>query len=181
MNRLLAAVAGAVLAFSGVPAGAEDLPAGHAPVSLNDPLSFLDGAPDAWTVSRTDAGCFLLSPRRPNTSNLAIGRHAKSGLGLFLANFGLAVPKGAEGEPVTIRAQGGDLAKAGQVTGIQLLFIPLEAAEVETGLRELTENGALWLMIRRVWIGHAGSKVAQAVAEYRQDCAAAPPARAKGQ
>jgi hypothetical protein len=49
--------------------------------TLTDPMSSLAGSQDAWSVSNTDAGCYLMSPRRTDSSRLAIGRHPKLGAG----------------------------------------------------------------------------------------------------
>src|SRR5260370_571343 len=71
-----------------------------------DKLSLIEGSSDEWSVSRSDAGCYLMSPRRKSTSRLAIGRHPTLGMGLFAASFALALAGEGALEPVVIRADG---------------------------------------------------------------------------
>jgi hypothetical protein len=142
----------------------------HNSATRMDPMSELAGTPKSWSVSRTDAGCYLLSPRRTGSSSLAIGRHPKWGLGLFVVNFALSVPKENNGEPVVILTEGHGLDGMGRVVGTQLLFIPLDNAKLERGLQTLKDDGTLWLMLRHTWIAHGGQGVAEAVLKYRQDC-----------
>jgi hypothetical protein len=141
------------------------------PAKLMDPMSILETPPNVWSVSRTDAGCYLMSPRRADSSSLAIGRHPKLGLGLFVVRFGLSVPEANAGEPVVIQAKNGDLNKLGRLAGVRLLFVPLDSSDFEGSLQGLAENGTLWLQVRRSWIAHGGQGIAEAVANYRQDCA----------
>src|SRR4051794_5654562 len=68
------------------------------PAKLMDPMSLLENPPNVWSVSRTEAGCYLMSPRRADSSSLGIGRHPKLGLGLFVVRFGLSVPEANAGE-----------------------------------------------------------------------------------
>ncbi len=142
-------------------------------VAVLDPLSQLAAAPDIWSVSRSDAGCYLMSPQRKDSSGLAIGRHPKLGSGLFVLNFGLAVPHANLGEPVGIQAGGHDLKGSGRLVGLRLLFVPLDDAAMQDALKALGATGALWLEIRHTSMVHGGRNVAEAVARYRQDCATA--------
>jgi hypothetical protein len=146
----------------------------HNTATLMDPMSELAGSPNSWSVSRTDAGCYLLSPRRARSSSLAIGRHPTLGLGLFVVNFALAVPKENDGEPVVILTEGHDLNGIGRVVGTRLLFIPLNNANVERSLQGIKDDGTLWLMLRHSWIAHSGQGVLEAVVKYGQDCSARP-------
>ena len=45
-----------------------------------DPVSSIEGSADAWSVSQGEAGCYVISPYRKNSSRLAIGRHPSLGL-----------------------------------------------------------------------------------------------------
>ncbi len=144
------------------------------PAKLMDSMSLLKGAPDAWSVSRTDAGCYLLSPHRKDSSRLAIGRHPKIGLGIFVINFGLSVPEANEGERVAIQAAGSEINAVGRLVGVRLLYMPLDRALVDSSLQELKDHGSLWLLIRHGWIAHSGEAVSEAVAKYGEDCAGAP-------
>jgi hypothetical protein len=114
-----------------------------------------------------------MSPRRSSTSSLAIGQHPKLGLGLFVVGFALSVPAANDGEPVVIRAEGQDLNRVGKIAGIQLLFVPLDRAEVEHAIRGLKDNDMLWLVVRHTSIAHGGKSVAGAVLQYEQDCVTA--------
>jgi hypothetical protein len=131
-------------------------------------MSSLAGSQDAWSVSNTDAGCYLMSPRRTDSSRLAIGRHPKLGAGLFIVNFRLSVPRANAGEPVTIQAAGGDLNRLGRIVGTQLLFVPLDASDISASLLVLKQAGTLGLLIKRTWIAHGGQKAAEAIALYDQ-------------
>jgi hypothetical protein len=142
----------------------------HDSTKRTDPMSELAGTPESWSVSRTDAGCYLLSPHRTGSSSLAIGRHPKLGLGLFVVSFALAVPNTNNGEPVVILTEGHDLNRVGRIVGTRLLFVPLDNADVESSLQGLKDNGTLWLLLRHTWITHGGQGVAKAVAKYGQDC-----------
>jgi len=148
-------------------------PGGYDPARLTDPMSVLATTPDVWSVSRTDAGCYLISPRRTDSSSVAIGRHPTLGVGLFIVNFALSVPNANAGEPVVIQAEGGDLDRVGRIVGVRLLFVPLDSADVARSLRALKDDGLLGLVVRQTWIAHGGEKVAQAVARYSEDCAVA--------
>jgi hypothetical protein len=142
----------------------------HNTALLTDPISSLSTSSVAWSVSRTDAGCYLLSPRRTDSSNLAFGRHPALGLGLFIVNFGLSVPNDNPGESVTIHLEDNDLSRAGKLAGKALLFIPLDSVDMQNSLAELKENGQLWLMIRHTWITHGGQGLAEAIVKFGQDC-----------
>ena len=133
--------------------------------------ALLPGSRDVWSVSRSDAGCYLMSPRRTDGSSLMIGRHPKFGAGLFIMNFGLSVSRANIGEPVVIQAEGGDLGRVGRMIGARLLFVPLGAADIADSLRTLKDAGVLGLVIRQTWMGHGGRHVAEAVVQYGEaDC-----------
>ena len=162
------------------PASASDAAHGPAPSGPKapgsskplDPMALIEGSADAWSVSRTEAGCYLMSPYRVEASRLAIGRHPTLGLGLFAVSLRLSVPLGGD-EPVAIQAvDGQELRKAGRMTGANVLFVPLDQAEAGASLRALQESGTLWLSVRRTWIAHAGHLVQDAVAHYARACAA---------
>ena len=139
-----------------------------------DPLTLLDGSPTAWSTSRTEAGCYLISPFRKNTSRLAIGRHPTLGLGLFAVSFPLATKPDAV-EPVTLHANDRDIDAPGRVVLANLVFVALDAAAVEVELAELLRTGTLWLQIRETWIMHDGDAVREAIATYRSACDAPAP------
>lgn len=150
------------------------------PATLIDPLTGLSGNPDEWSVSTSEVGCYLMSPRRLNTSSLAIGRHPRLGTGLFILNFGLSVPRTNTGEIVTIQAAGTDLNRTGRIAGVRLFFVPLDTADIDASLLALKQTGMLGLLVRKTWIAHGGQKVAEAIAQYRQaGCSAAGPDGAK--
>ncbi|MDR3535125.1 MAG: hypothetical protein P4L71_01370 [Acetobacteraceae bacterium] len=141
-------------------------------VQPGDPLSSIAGSSNAWSVSRIETGCYLISPRRSGSSSLAIGRHATLGLGLFLVNFALAEPVGGPGEPVVIRAQDQDLTGTARRVGFRSLFVPLSDASVELSLQELQDAGRLWVMLKHTWVAHDGQGIAAALADYRRTCVA---------
>jgi hypothetical protein len=136
----------------------------------SDPLSLIPSSIDTWLVSRTAAGCFLISPRRPGSSGLAIGRHATLGLGLFMVRFPLAVVSATTTEPVVVQIAGHEVDKSGRMPDFGLFFVPLGAAEVEATLHELRDTGMLWLKMRRTWIAHGGRALPAALAEYEKTC-----------
>jgi hypothetical protein len=135
-----------------------------------DRLSQIEGSNDEWSVSRSDAGCYLMSPRRKSTSRLAIGRHPTLGVGLFAVSFALALAGEGAVEPVVIRASGRELARPGRTVAPNLLLVKLDATEVEACLAELREQGVLWLGIRNAWLAHGGRGVDAAVAQYGREC-----------
>lgn len=135
-----------------------------------DPLSMLPGNSNAWSVSRIETGCYLISPRRSGSSSLAIGRNTKLGLGLFLVNLPLAVPVGGAKEPVVIRTEDTKVIGAGQVVGRGTLFVPLDDAKADLSLQELRDTGTLWVMLRHTWIAHDGHGIVAALAEYARTC-----------
>lgn len=158
------------------PASASDAahsPAPSAPTSGKpvDPLSLIGGSAESWSVSRTDAGCYLISPHRAEGSRLAIGQHPVFGLGLLAVSLRLSLPRGTTDEPVTIQADGQELKKIGRISGTNVVFVALDRAEAEASLQELGAAGTLWLMVRHTWIAHGGRAVQAAIAEYGRVCA----------
>lgn len=146
--------------------------------TLADPLSLIEGSTAAWSASRTDAGCYLISPYRKDTSRLALGRHPTLGLGLFAVSFPLATRIDAI-EPMMIHVNGQDINAQGRVIVANLVFVALSAPAIEAELAELQDTGALWMELRQTWIMHDGQGSRDAVAAYRSACAAAdPPAAA---
>jgi hypothetical protein len=139
------------------------------PVQPTDGLSFIQASNNTWLVSNTDAGCYLLSPRQKQGSGLAIGRRSNQESGLFLVSLALAMPPN-KGEPVLIRAGGKDISGSGRIIGSRLLFVPLGNADMATILRELHDNGTLWLEVRHTWITHAGHGLPAALAAYSAAC-----------
>ena len=155
------------------PAAAEEAaPPSHSRASKpTDPLSQVQGSEDSWSVSKTDAGCFLMSPYRRDSSRLALGKHAVFGLGLFAVRFPISVQGENGTEPVLISTAAGGMDKSAKVVGTNLLFIALSGAETAAALQELKDNGTLWLEIRNAWLTHGGNAIAPAIAEYSQSCA----------
>ena len=102
----------------------------HEPVAATDtagkghagppthPMSLIEGSRDAWTVSRTETGCFLLSASRAKASRLAIGRSSALELGLFAVDFALAVHGPNAVEPVDIKLDEGEMHRAGRMAGL---------------------------------------------------------------
>lgn len=146
-------------------------PAARRVADAVDPLSLIEGNADAWSVSRTEAGCYLLSPYRRGSSRLAIGRHPTLGLGLFAVGFALAMPATNVNEPVVIQANGEEHTKAARLVANKLIFIPLTPAEADGAVQELRESGALWLMVRQIWVVHGGMGVQAGIAAYAAACA----------
>lgn len=138
------------------------------------PISLIEGSRDAWSVSRTETGCFLLSAARVRASRLAIGHSPTLGLGLFAVDFALAVRTPAATEPVNIKLGDGELRRAGRMAGASLLLVPLSQQDVDGSLRTLATDGTLWLGIRGAWLAHGGQNVKAAVADYAKQCAEPP-------
>jgi hypothetical protein len=136
-----------------------------------DDLSFVQASDNAWLVSNTKAGCYLLSPRQREGSGLAIGWHPNQGIGLFLVGFPLAM-RPDKAEPLLIQAGGTNISGSGRMIGSKLLFVPLEKTDMASVLRELHDNGTLWLEIRHTWITHAGLGLPAALATYGTTCTA---------
>ena len=134
------------------------------------PISLIEGSQNAWSVSRTEAGCYLLSPRRKDSSRLAVGQSPTLGLGLFAIHFALAMPGREATEPVTIRAEDATLRKDGRMVGENLLFVPLAPAELASAMRMLDSIGTLWLEIRGASLAHGGQDVKGALAAFQGQC-----------
>lgn len=159
------------------PAAADTAGKGHAGPPAH-PMSLIEGSRGAWTVSRTETGCFLLSANRAKASRLAIGRSPTLGLGLFAVDFALAVHGPDAPEQVDIKLDDGDLHRVGRMAGPSLLLVPLNQQDVDGSLRTLATDGTLWLGIRSTWLAHGGQNVKAAIADYTKQCAEAPKASA---
>jgi hypothetical protein len=136
-----------------------------------DPMSLIEISEDAWSVSKTEAGCYLMSPRRKGSSRLAIGRHPTLGLALFAVDFPMATQIADGREKLVLRVAGEDMTRVARPAGKNLLVGTLDPADVEAALTELQENGTLWLELRQTWVTHGGRKLPEAIAQYRHDCA----------
>lgn len=156
------------------PAAAADAAGkGHAGPPVH-PISLIEGSKDAWTVSHTVTGCFLLSPNRVKASRLAIGRSPTLGLGLFAVDFALSVHGPDATEPVDIKLDDGELHRAGRMAGASLLLVPLSQQDVDGSLRTLATDGTLWLGIRSTWLAHGGQNVKAAIVDYAKQCTEVP-------
>jgi hypothetical protein len=144
------------------------------PAAPKDPLSLIEGSPNAWSVSRTDAGCYLLSPQRDKASHLALGWHPTLGLGLFMVNFALALPSRDLSEPMRIEADGLTISKTAHLVGNRLLFAALAPAEADSVIAALREQGLLWEMVRQTRMSHGGLALPAALDEFATTCAAPP-------
>lgn len=145
--------------------------ASSGPAVSPDPIFSIEGSPDAWSVSQSEVGCFLMSPFRRGTSRLAIGSHLKFGFGLYAVGFAMALPVNDPTAAVLVRAGGQDVSKIGRMVANELFFIPLSQAEAVVNLRELREVGVLWLFIRETWLAHSGQAAAAAIGSYESHCA----------
>ena len=169
-TRLLqSAVCCLMLLALAMPARAEQASARGAKPA--DPLALLPGSPASWSVSKSPAGCYLLSPVRDGSSHLAIGRHPTLGEGVFVVDFPLASAGPDSPEPVLVAMGGREIPKVGRMIANKLLFIRLDPAEAAIGPHELEESGALWLQVRNSWLCHAGRMVGEAVTTFRKTCA----------
>lgn len=136
-----------------------------------DRLSLIPVGTDTWSVSHTDAGCYLLSPRRRGGTGLAIGWRPDQAFGLFIVNIALAVPAANAGERVLIQAGRDELDGSGRMIGFGLFFVPLKYTAMAGILRELKNTGTLWLKLRDTWMAHGGQGLPAALAAYSQTCA----------
>ena len=134
------------------------------------PISLIEGSQDAWSMSRTEAGCYLLSPHRKGSSRLAIGRSPTFGLGLFAVHFALAMPGGDATELVTIRTEDATLRKDGRIVGEKLRIVPLAPPELASAMRTLASAETLWLEIHGASLAHAGQDVKKALAAFQGQC-----------
>ena len=151
-----------------------------APVEANgrnevvlDPIIHVQGSVDAWSVSKGELGCFMMSPYRRGASRLAVGSHAKFGFGLYAVGYALAVSVSDPTVPVVLRAAGQEVGKVGRMVASSLLFVPLSKAEASAILGELRAAGLMWLSIKDTWVSHAGLAAASAADAYAKDCGAA--------
>lgn len=138
------------------------------------PVALLDAAEGAWSVSRTETGCFLLSATRKKASRLALGRDAAGAFGLYAIDLALTTPGRDTLEPVELRLGDTDLPFTGQVIGNRLLYVPLSPELLDRSLRTLADTGVLWLGLRGSWLSHGGQNLPAMVAEYGKQCAAPP-------
>jgi hypothetical protein len=137
-----------------------------------DPLLQIPGPENAWSVSRTAAGCYLISPRLRATSRLAIGWRTQQEPGLFMVGFPLAVRAANAAEPVVVQAGGQDLNESGRMVNSAQLFVPLDNADLERSLHELRDTGTLWLRVRHTWIAHGGQGIEAALTQFGRTCSA---------
>jgi hypothetical protein len=144
----------------------------HASSVPRDPLFFLAGSDNAWTISESALGCLLVSPSRSSGTRLALGHHASHGRGIFLIGLSLSVPDGNPDEPVVLAAGGRDLGRQGRVIARDVFFIPLSRADVDLVLRELWYAGALWVTVRETAMSEGGLRVKEAVEAYGHACGA---------
>lgn len=182
---VLAALAGPVQAESGhgAPAAAHGAPkpAGEkAPGTVRstlplDPLSNIEGSLESWSVSKNDDGCYLMSPFRRATSRLAIGRHAKFGLGVFAVRLALALAGEGAVEPASIRVGTQEMSRPARTIGASVLLVAVDEADIAAALEELHGSGTLWIHMRQSWIAHNGRDVDAAIAAFKQECGLAAP------
>lgn len=138
-----------------------------------DPIIFVQGSVDAWSVSKGELGCFMMSPYRRGASRLAVGSHAKFGFGLYAVGYALGVPVSDPSVPVLLRTAGQEVGKVGRMVASSLLFVPLSATEAGVILGELRTAGLMWLSIKGTWVAHTGRAAAPAADAYARDCDAA--------
>jgi hypothetical protein len=151
-------------------AAAEEAKNSKAKGPLRDPLFFLDGSADAWSVTKSNLGCFVVSPRGSGGIRIALGRHAKFGIGLLLIGMPLSMSPDSPGEPVVIAAGGRKLNGAGHIVGRDIVFIPLSADDLGVSLRELWYANTLWITITQTAMSQGGLKAKEAVEEYGRVC-----------
>lgn len=137
-----------------------------------DPMFSITGSTNAWSVSSSEAGCYLISPWRYQTSRLALGLHPKLGLGLYAVGFAMAVPSKSRSVPVIIRTEVGEVGKVGTLVSPDFFFVPLTLDELSADLTEISRSGALWVSIQDTWISHAGRSDSDTADSYRKKCAA---------
>lgn len=135
-----------------------------------DPLIFVEGSVHSWSVHKGELGCFMMSPFRRGASRLAVGSHAKFGLGLYAVGYALGVPVSDPSVPVLLRAAGQEIGKAGRMVAPSLLLVPLTKAEAEAILAELRAASLVWLSIKGTWVSHTGHAAAAAADAYARDC-----------
>lgn len=147
------------------------------PAPVRDPVFAIMGSPDAWSVSRDGAGCYVMSPWRRQTSRMVLGIHPKFGAGFYAVGLPTSVPDDDRTTRVLVRTEAGDVAKVAALVAPDLLFVRLSPEEFSQGLAELGRAGVLWFSVRGTWVSHSGKAPAEAVETYRKDCAGwVPPA-----
>lgn len=147
------------------------------PAPARDPVFAIMGSPDAWSVSRDGAGCYVMSPWRRQTSRMVLGIHPKFGAGLYAVGLPTSVPDDDRTTRVLVRTEAGDVARVAVMVAPDLLFVRLSPEEFSQGLVEVGRAGVLWLSVRGTWVSHSGKAPAEAVETYRKDCAGwVPPA-----
>lgn len=146
-------------------------PARARPAPARDPLFGIVGSADAWSVSRDEAGCYVMSPWRRQASRMVIGIHPRFGAGLYAVGLATSVPDHDRTTPVLVRTEAGERVKVGALVAPDLLFVALAPEEFSQGLSEVGRNGSLWLSVHGTWLSHSGKAAAEAVASYRRECA----------
>lgn len=178
---LLATTLLASLALPGAPARAQEhasgKPAepGQASPNRRNPrptnsLGLLGGSADAWSVSKTVEGCFLLSPAWGGSSRVAVGVYPGHGLGLLAVSFPISVRADLPLLRVGISLGATDMQRDGTMVDTNLLFVPLTPEEAETVLATIQSRGELWISVRGVSIEHQGQAAATAVPQFRSAC-----------
>ena len=145
-------------------------PSGRAAAAPPDPLALIRGSPTAWSISRTDVGCYLLSPQRQGGSHLAIGWRSTLGLGLFAVGLPIATQGRGGNVPVVLQVADQPIAKVGRMIAVNILFVPLDGNELEAGLVQLQETGTIGYSVRDTWIGHGGQGGLVAIGEFNRTC-----------
>ena len=135
-----------------------------------DPIIFVEGSVHSWSVHKGELGCFMMSPFRRGASRLAVGSHAKFGLGLYAVGYALGVPVSDPSVPVLLHASGLNIGKAGRMVASSLLLVPLTEAEAGAILAELRAASLVWLSIKGTWVSHTGHAAAAAADAYARDC-----------
>lgn len=152
------------------PTPAKPETAGGKSEKSSDPILAIGGSAGSWSVSRTDAGCYAMSPLNKTSSRLAIGRHPALGAGMFVIDLALAVSRSDNSEPVVFLVAGERHEKTGRMVANRLLFIPLTPPDLDAEFAELKENGVIWLEIRQAFLGHGGRETRETVAAYGEAC-----------
>ena len=138
--------------------------------AARDPLFFLKGSDEAWSIIDGKLGCLLASPTTKGGARLVMGHHPEYGRGLFLVGLALSVPMDKPDEPVVLAAGGRDLPRNGRMVARDLFFIPLSRTDIDLALRELWYAGALWVTVRQTAMSEGGLAVREAVEAYGKTC-----------
>jgi len=136
-----------------------------------DPLFAIETGGADWSAVRVPFGCFLVAPRDAGGENIVIGQHREYGLGMALVGLGLSQAPTSRGESITISAGGRELSRQARLVAPGVMFIALDAKDMDLALREIWGAGTLWVTLRDTSFTQGGQNAQRALENYARVCA----------